>query len=140
MTTIPVDEAKDQLADLLAKAADGEEIVIVREDGSAFTLTPAATSTGSERGPTGSARENAWMADDFDDISEGFERYLGGSSTATSRDDAGATNGRSDAGATPGQRRPRSEMFGVLEGKIWIAPDFDDIPEGFEAYMPGQGT
>ncbi|MBA2760022.1 MAG: type II toxin-antitoxin system prevent-host-death family antitoxin, partial [Chloroflexia bacterium] len=32
MTTLTIDQAKDHLAELLAKAADGEEIVIVRDD------------------------------------------------------------------------------------------------------------
>lgn len=32
------------------------------------------------------------------------------------------------------RERPR---FGTLEGTIvYIAPDFDDIPEGFEEYLP----
>jgi prevent-host-death family protein len=29
-------------------------------------------------------------------------------------------------------KRPRT--LGLLEGQIWIAPDFDEIPEGFEDY------
>ena len=30
-------------------------------------------------------------------------------------------------------KQPR--QLGRLQGKIWIAPDFDDIPEGFEDYI-----
>jgi prevent-host-death family protein len=29
-------------------------------------------------------------------------------------------------------KKPRK--LGLLEGQIWIAPDFDEIPEGFEDY------
>jgi len=29
-------------------------------------------------------------------------------------------------------KQPR--QLGRLEGRIWIAPDFDEIPEGFEGY------
>jgi prevent-host-death family protein len=31
------------------------------------------------------------------------------------------------------ERKPR--VPGDLKGRIWIAPDFDDIPEGFEDYV-----
>ena len=35
------------------------------------------------------------------------------------------------------QLEPTPRMFGTLKGTIlYIAPDFDDIPEGFEDYMP----
>jgi antitoxin (DNA-binding transcriptional repressor) of toxin-antitoxin stability system len=112
MTTMTLTEAKDRLAELLAKAAEGEEVVIVRDDGSAFTVVPTQVSPRTERGLIGSARGQIKMADDADE-----------------------TTGEPDPDATPIQRRPRRELFGSLEGKIWIAPDFDDIPEGFEPYL-----
>ena len=31
-------------------------------------------------------------------------------------------------------RKPR--VPGSMKGKIWIAPDFDEIPEEFEEYLP----
>ena len=31
-------------------------------------------------------------------------------------------------------KKPR--VPGLLKGKIWIAPDFDEIPEEFEEYLP----
>jgi antitoxin (DNA-binding transcriptional repressor) of toxin-antitoxin stability system len=38
--------------------------------------------------------------------------------------------------ATP-PPEPTPRMFGTLKGTIlYIAPDFDDIPEGFEEYLP----
>lgn len=76
MTTMTLDQAKDQLADLLAKAADGEEVVIVRDDGSTFTVVPTKAPSRKRRGLVGSARGKIWMADDFDEIPEGFEPYL----------------------------------------------------------------
>ena len=112
MTTMTLDQAKDHLADLLAKAAAGEEVVIVRDDGSAFTVVPSQSPPRKRRGLVGAARENSRMADDSD-----------------------TSKGDSDSDAPPIERRPRSEMFGILKGKIWIAPDFDDIPEGFEPYL-----
>ena len=35
---------------------------------------------------------------------------------------------------TPPPRKPR--VPGSMKGKIWIAPDFDEIPEEFEEYLP----
>ena len=31
-------------------------------------------------------------------------------------------------------KKPK-RRFGILKGKIWMAPDFDDTPPGFEEYM-----
>ena len=31
-------------------------------------------------------------------------------------------------------KKPK-RIFGILKGKIWMAPDFDDTPPGFEEYM-----
>jgi antitoxin (DNA-binding transcriptional repressor) of toxin-antitoxin stability system len=76
MTTMTLDQAKDHLADLLAKAAAGEEVVIVRDDGSAFTVVPTQAPHRKRRGLVGSARGKIWLADDFDEIPKGFEPYL----------------------------------------------------------------
>ena len=40
--------------------------------------------------------------------------------------------------AEPVQRKPRrAPQFGTMRGSIlYIAPDFDEIPEGFEEYPP----
>lgn len=76
MTTITIAEARDRLDELLAKAAKGEDVVIVREDGSTFTVVPKQSPPLKKRGLVGSARGKIWMADDFDEIPEGFEPYL----------------------------------------------------------------
>ncbi len=75
VTTMTLDQAKDHLDDLLAKAADGEEVVIVRDDGRAFTVVPTQAPR-KKRGFVGSLEGKIWMADDFDDIPEGFEDYI----------------------------------------------------------------
>lgn len=39
--------------------------------------------------------------------------------------------------AIPPPPAPTPRQFGTLKGTIlYIAPDFDDIPEGFEDYLP----
>jgi antitoxin (DNA-binding transcriptional repressor) of toxin-antitoxin stability system len=76
MTTMTLDQAKDHLADLLAKAAAGEQVVIVRDDGSAFNVVPTQTAPRKKRGFVGSLQGKIWMADDFDEIPEGFEDYM----------------------------------------------------------------
>lgn len=76
MNTITIDQAKDHLEELLAKAANGEEVVIVRDDGSTFSVVPQKPPSPRTRGLVGSARGKIWMADDFDEIPEGFEPYL----------------------------------------------------------------
>ena len=110
MTTMTLDQAKDHLADLLAKAAEGEEVVIVRDDGSAFTVVPTQAPSRKKRGFAGRIEGKPSKADDVD-----------------------TANGEADAASI--QRRPRRESYGILKGKIRMAPDFDDIPEGFEPYL-----
>lgn len=175
MTTMTLDQAKTHLDDLLARAAAGEEVVIVRGDGSTFSVVPLPPATsdgrigsvenGTDQNPSDATRAESTGAnasngaDDAktsevappthgggeptrfeDDLTYnatdpslgGFERYLEG-------DSASAVRLREALGHTAeslrSQRRPRRESFGILKGKIWIAPDFDDIPEGFEPYL-----
>jgi prevent-host-death family protein len=63
MYTVHVDEAQARLSELIREAADGEEVVIAREDGTAVRLVPIAQSA---RPRFGSARGLFTMADDFD--------------------------------------------------------------------------
>jgi prevent-host-death family protein len=63
MYTVNVDEAQARLSDLIREAADGEEVVIAREDGTAVRLVPIEQSA---RPRFGSARGLFTMADDFD--------------------------------------------------------------------------
>lgn len=75
-TKMALAQAKDHLADLLAKAAEGEDVVIVRDDGSAFTVVPTKSPPPRKRGFVGSLEGKIWIADDFDEIPEGFEDYM----------------------------------------------------------------
>ncbi|MBY0513661.1 MAG: hypothetical protein K2P78_07080 [Gemmataceae bacterium] len=39
--------------------------------------------------------------------------------------------------ATPREANPEPRRFGTMKGSVlYMAPDFDDIPEGFEDYVP----
>lgn len=139
MKTMTLDQAKTHLDDLLARAAAGEEVVIVRDDGSIFTLVPVlprANGSGKngDHGPRrvkhGSSRGRFWMAPDFDDIPKGFEPYLGDDST----DEGNHPDSSIDDEVADLPENSRGS-YGIVRGQIWMAPDFDDIPEGFEPYL-----
>src|SRR5665811_489004 len=132
MTTMTIDEAKDHLAELLAKAAGGEKVVTVREDGATVTVTHSEPPSGTKRGFVGSAEGKIWMAADFDEIPEGFEPYLGDEPTSC---DTAQNGEHSDDVPSPKPLKDRSELFGILKGRVRMAPDFDEIPEGFEPYI-----
>ena len=73
MIQIPVKQAVTQLDKLLNKVAQGQDIVIIGSDGSAFKLMSLP------RTPQpifGSARDLVDMKPDFDDPVEGFEEYM----------------------------------------------------------------
>lgn len=76
MTTVTLKEARDHLAELLAEAARGEEVVIESEDGSTFKLIPSESAPRKKRGLIGSAKGQIWMSDDFDEPLEDFEEYM----------------------------------------------------------------
>ncbi len=77
MTTVTLAEARDHLAELLAEAARGGEVVIEGEDGSVFKLVPSEPSPKKKRrGLIGSAKGQIWMSDDFDEPLEDFEEYM----------------------------------------------------------------
>ncbi len=76
MTQVTLEEARERLNALLTEAAKGEEVLIAREDGSIFRILPASTAPGQKRGGLGIARGQIRMAEDFDEIPEGFEEYM----------------------------------------------------------------
>lgn len=77
VTKVTLNEARNRLGELLAEAASGEEVLITVEDGSAFKLVPSEKRPSEEkRGGLGIAKGQIWMADDFDEIPEGFEDYM----------------------------------------------------------------
>ncbi len=72
MTTVPLEEAKERLEELLEVAATGETIVIIKDDGSAFELV----AQGQKRPGYGSAKGWFTLAEDFDDPLEDFAEYM----------------------------------------------------------------
>ena len=65
-------------------------------------------------------------------LAEIIERLPPGDSVILTRDDKPVAT----IHATP-PPEPTSRQFGTLKGTIlYMAPDFDDIPEGFEDYLP----
>ncbi|CAN5515042.1 MAG: type II toxin-antitoxin system prevent-host-death family antitoxin [Actinomycetota bacterium] len=71
MQKVDITEAEGRLAELIAEAARGEEIVITRSDGVSFKLVPFAEA----RPRFGSARGLVEMYDDFDEPLEDFKDY-----------------------------------------------------------------
>lgn len=72
MIQIPVQQASDELDQLLNKVAHGQELVIIGSDGSAFKLLALP------RAPQpifGSAQGLVSIGPDFDEPIEGFEEY-----------------------------------------------------------------
>lgn len=76
MQPIPLEQADGSLADIIARLAPGEEVVLTRDGQPVATLKasqpapPAARQFGTLKGTI------LYMAPDFDEIPEGFEEYL----------------------------------------------------------------
>jgi antitoxin (DNA-binding transcriptional repressor) of toxin-antitoxin stability system len=66
-----ISQAKESLEELIAKAREGEAIMIDVEDTVSVRLVPGT----SLRKP-GSAAGEIWMSDDFDAPLEEFEEYM----------------------------------------------------------------
>jgi prevent-host-death family protein len=73
--TVTVTEAKTRLSSLLARVADGEEIVIRRGRRPVAKIIAYAP----ERKPRkpGALKGKIWMSDDFDEPDEEIERLFG---------------------------------------------------------------
>ncbi|MBW4488333.1 MAG: type II toxin-antitoxin system Phd/YefM family antitoxin [Trichocoleus desertorum ATA4-8-CV12] len=73
MHQVHLKEAETRLAELIEEAACGEEVVIIRNDGTSFKIVPIS---GVKTTPKfGSAKGLVKMPDDFDEPLEGFEEY-----------------------------------------------------------------
>lgn len=64
--TVTLQEAQATLPDLMRRVAQGEQIVIVREDGESFHLVPEPAPTREPR-PLGTAKGDFVYPDDFND-------------------------------------------------------------------------
>ncbi len=73
MHQVNLKEAETRLAELIEEAAGGEEVVIIRSDGTSFKIVPISTTRAAPK--FGSAKGLVRMADDFDEPLEGFEEY-----------------------------------------------------------------
>ncbi len=74
MQQIALKEAENKLAELIGLAAVGEDVIITKEDGSAYKIVPVL-----EKKPYpkfGSAKGLIKMSDDFDEPLEDFKDYM----------------------------------------------------------------
>lgn len=74
MHTLTLNQAESQLASLLKEVIHGEEVVITREDGMAFTIVPRTVTKPIPR--FGSAKGQVELSDDFDEPLEDFQEYM----------------------------------------------------------------
>ena len=74
MHEVKLKEAKVQLAELINQAAYGEEVVITRDDGTAFKIVPISPNKPYPR--FGSAKGLIEMSDDFDEPLDDFKAYM----------------------------------------------------------------
>ena len=71
MHTVALKEAEGRLAELIDEVAKGEEVVIMREDGTTFKIIPVAVFAPYPK--FGSAKGLVKMAEDFDEPLEDFQ-------------------------------------------------------------------
>ncbi len=74
MQQVTLDEARDQLLDLIDAALKGETVSIITDDQKAVQLVPL--SLPQRRRKAGSAKGLVKMADDFDAPLEDFKEYM----------------------------------------------------------------
>lgn len=73
MTQVPAAQAVTELDKLLSEAAQGQEVVIIGADGSAFKLVALPRTP---KPVFGGARGLVHIGPDFDEPIEGFEDYM----------------------------------------------------------------
>jgi len=74
MMQLTVDEAKNQLSELLKAASKGEQVIIQNHEGQDFQLISLPTTV--KHPQYGSAKGIVKMLDNFDDPIEEFENYM----------------------------------------------------------------
>lgn len=74
MHKINLSEAETCLKELIKEAANGEDVIITQDDGSAFKLVPFAS--GKPMPKFGSAKGLFKIADDFDASLDDFKDYV----------------------------------------------------------------
>ncbi|MDJ0509891.1 MAG: DUF2281 domain-containing protein [Crocosphaera sp.] len=73
MQQINLKEATGKLEELIQKASQGEEIIIISNDGKPFQILPLKSKT--PRPKFGSAKGLIEMSDDFDEPLNDFDEY-----------------------------------------------------------------
>jgi antitoxin (DNA-binding transcriptional repressor) of toxin-antitoxin stability system len=74
MEHVALKEAEGRLAELIGLAANGEEVVITKEDGSGFKIIPLSNERPSPK--FGSASGLFEMSNDFDEPLDDFKDYM----------------------------------------------------------------
>ncbi len=74
MHQVALEKAETRLAELIGLVADGEEVVITKDDGSAFKIISALHKKPYPK--FGSARGLFEISDDFDEPLEDFKEYM----------------------------------------------------------------
>ncbi len=74
MQQIALKDAQVRLPEIIGMVAEGEEVIITKDDGAAFKILPVHTKTPYPK--FGSAKGLIEIKDDFDDPIEGFEEYM----------------------------------------------------------------
>jgi antitoxin (DNA-binding transcriptional repressor) of toxin-antitoxin stability system len=73
MHPVNLTEAETRLAALIEEAADGEEVIIIRSDGTSFKIVPLDAVKATPK--FGSAKGLVRMSDNFDEPLEDFEKF-----------------------------------------------------------------
>ena len=73
MQPVNLKDAETQLAKLIEAAAEGEDVIITRSDGTAFKIVPVASAGVTPK--FGSARGLVKVLENFDEPVEAFEDY-----------------------------------------------------------------
>ncbi len=74
MRQVALKEAETRLAELIGIVAGGEEVIITKDDGSAFKIISLIRNKPYPK--FGSAKGLVEMSDDFDEPLEDFEEYM----------------------------------------------------------------
>lgn len=74
MYSIDIQEAETQLAKLVEEAAQGEDVIITRKDGTAFRIVPVRDTVAAPK--FGSAKGLIKISDDFDEPLADFDEYM----------------------------------------------------------------
>lgn len=73
MSTVQIHEAKAKLSSLIEAALSGEEIIIAKRHRPLVRLVPLTEEDKARK--IGTAKGRIRIAEDFDEIPEGFEKY-----------------------------------------------------------------